>query len=430
MTIWKNLLATGVVLWAIDASASNTAFTLRGKTFDNLPSGWTVQQSFVAARDQTLAISKKLGGRIQRLSNTILLVHGQRLQVNILDCQSLQDADAIHKAILGMKPNPAYCLKTDNRVVEFMGNDIRVIRKAHYVLGFRPNEVTYRIAFDLAAAEKADYMSFNRLCNLFWSLEVKPDDPQTVAQIRQVSKQFRFGNSIRLRSNGVGSDRNAYVLLPQPAESKLLPSVCVQYSFENLPTKVDVPYVSVVATVKSRAFAFLPTDRKPDAVLLSSTNFWPCDDKEIMALATRITDGMKTDEEKMYAILEWLMPGKNIRFGGPVEGARYGVKETLAQGYGQCWDFCDLFVTLCRASGVPCRQVGGWLYEQCGHIWAEVLIKDKGWLQVDPTAGMACGSDYIPYLTTEDGEMPIVYLSTPKIEPLSDKRKNPIDAEK
>ena len=428
--MWKNLLATGLVFWSVTALASDPLPAAQGKTFENLPAGWRVQQSFVAPQNQTIAIGKKLGGRIVKLSNTILSVHGQRLQVNILDCQTQQDAEPVHKTILTMKPNPAYCLKIGKQVVEFMGSDIRLIRKAHYVLGFRAHEVTYRISFDLAAVESADYMSFNRLSNLLWALDPTRSDPQAVAQIRQISKQFRFGDSIRLRSRGIGKDKNTFTFTPKPAKNEPLSNGTVKYSFENLPTKVDVPYVRLMATVKSCAFAFTPTDRKADAELLAATSFWPCADKEIVALAKEITKGMKTDEEKMYAILEWLMPGRNIQFGGPIEGSRYGVKQTISQGYGQCWDFCDLFVTLCRASGVPCRQVGGWLYEQCGHIWAEVLIEGKGWLQVDATGGMACGSDYISYLTTEDGEMPFVYLSMPRIDILGGESKDAIDAEK
>ncbi len=76
-----------------------------------------------------------------------------------------------------------------------------------------------------------------------------------------------------------------------------------------------------------------------------------------MTLAKRITSGCKTKEDKVSAILRWLSPGKNIKFGGPMTGSRYGVKKTLAQGFGQCWDFSDCFITLCRGSGVPCRQV-------------------------------------------------------------------------
>jgi len=92
------------------------------------------------------------------------------------------------------------------------------------------------------------------------------------------------------------------------------------------------------------------------------------------------------------------------------------VNQVLKQKTGQCWDFSDVFVTFCRAAGVPARQVGGWLYGQCGHVWAEVLFEGKGWQQVDPTAGMETTSDYVAYFTTEDGHMPILYLGWPKVE--------------
>ncbi len=389
--------------------------------FRNLPPGWAVQKSFVASKKQTDAIGKKLGGEIARLSNTILVVENRKLQVNIFDCPTDADARRIRKAILKMKPNPAYCLRMDRRVIEFVGDDIRLIRKAPYVLGFRPLEVDYRISFDMATVDKADYMSFNELSNLFWALNAKPGNRDAKERIEKLSGRFSFGDSVYLRIRGGGTKKNTYVISPRPTRKVELGNSVVQYFFKKQPSRVGVPYISVTATVNSRAFAFAPTGRKSDDKLLAASGFWPCRDKEIIALAGKITKNAQTDEEKMNAILAWLLPGKNIKFGGSVEGSRYGVKRTLRQGYGQCWDFSDLFVTLCRASGVPCRQVGGWLYEQCGHIWAEVLIEGKGWLQVDPTAGMGCGSDYIPYLTTEDGEMPIVYLSKPKIEVLGKK---------
>jgi transglutaminase-like putative cysteine protease len=118
------------------------------------------------------------------------------------------------------------------------------------------------------------------------------------------------------------------------------------------------------------------------------------------------------------AILEWLIPGKNLRFGGKAAGSRHGVAQVLQQGFGHCWDFSDCCVALCRASGIPCRQVAGWLHGGEGHVWSEVLIQGQGWVQIDPTAGMPCGSDYIPYLVSEDGEMPLVYLSAVRVEVL------------
>ena len=54
-------------------------------------------------------------------------------------------------------------------------------------------------------------------------------------------------------------------------------------------------------------------------------------------------------------------------------------------------------------------------------MWAEVLIEGQGWKQFDPTSGHGCGSDYIPYMSSEDGELPFVYLSMPKIDVVAEK---------
>ena len=157
--------------------------------------------------------------------------------------------------------------------------------------------------------------------------------------------------------------------------------------------------------------------------MIAATDFWPVDDPEIIELAAAITDGEEFDYDRVRALLEWLTPGKNIEFGGAVVGSRWGVKTVLEQKQGRCWDFADCFVTLCRASGVPCRQVGGWLYGSSGHIWAEYLVEGEGWQQVDPTGGgeLRCGIYHIPYFTTEDGRMPILYVSDPRIRILTTK---------
>jgi transglutaminase-like putative cysteine protease len=192
----------------------------------------------------------------------------------------------------------------------------------------------------------------------------------------------------------------------------------VTYLFDNPPKMLGVPYVTATMEISTDANGYVPTTHKDDATLLSSTEFWPSNDPEIIALAGDITTGKQTPEEKVQAILEWLTPGKNIKFGGPVTGSRWGVKKVLAQKFGQCWDFSDCFVTLCRASGIPCRQVGGWLYGGSGHIWAEYLDEGKGWKQIDATGGgkLNCGIYHIPYFTSETGEMPILYVSMPRVE--------------
>lgn len=179
-----------------------------------------------------------------------------------------------------------------------------------------------------------------------------------------------------------------------------------------------MPHVKVIAQIVAREGGLTPTARRENRTLTAATPFWPADDPDIRALAKRIVAGKAGREAQVDALLRWLAPGRNIQSGGPVRGSRWGVKRVLEQKFGHCWDSSDCFVTFCRALGIPSRQVGGWLYGADGHIWAEVLLEGKGWLQVDPTGGgqLACGIYHIPYFVTEDGEMPILYVAMPQVE--------------
>jgi len=63
-----------------------------------------------------------------------------------------------------------------------------------------------------------------------------------------------------------------------------------------------------------------------------------------------------------------------------------------------------------RQSGIPCRQVYGWLDKQSGHVWAEVKIKGNI-IAYDPTSGLQTTSDDITFAVSDEGNIPFVYLS-------------------
>jgi len=112
--------------------------SVAGKLIKKIPAGWRIENSFVVPRDQTVAIGKKLGGRIKNLSNAIFSVQGKRFQVNVIECVTPAGTEKIHKSILKMKGDPAFCLKLGNSVVEFVGGDVELAKKAVYKLGIRP----------------------------------------------------------------------------------------------------------------------------------------------------------------------------------------------------------------------------------------------------------------------------------------------------
>jgi len=58
--------------------------------------------------------------------------------VNVIECVTPAGAEKVHKSILKIKGDPAFCLKLDNLVVEFVGDDVELAKKAVYELGIKP----------------------------------------------------------------------------------------------------------------------------------------------------------------------------------------------------------------------------------------------------------------------------------------------------
>ena len=88
---------------------------------------------------------------------------------------------------------------------------------------------------------------------------------------------------------------------------------------------------------------------------------------------------------------------------------------TAAQAFalrrGVCQDLTHIFIASARRLGFPARYIGGHFYrvdgvteQDAGHAWAEVYVKDLGWVGFDPTNGIgttpahvrvAAGLDYL-----------------------------------
>lgn len=404
------LLCWGILFCLLGPSAVGREKDL----FAHLPPGWKVLRSFEVSTRQREAIGKKLGGKLAVLSNTLLAAGEERIQVNLMEGATEKDAVVVLERLRAVKGNPELCLRNGKQVVEFVCKDLRLARRAAYVIGLKPQSAAYRVSFDTAPVEGGDYLALNPLFNAFLDLARHPGDATVKGKIASLEKKLAFGRTLRLRAAPSGGAPPSYRFTPAPASRARASGAAVEsFTFPRLPKRAGVPCIHVEAQVEVRAFAVLPGPPPDPERCCAATPFWPADDPELTALAKEITGGTGTVKEKVQALLDWMMPGRNIRYGGGVTGSRFGVKKVLAQKAGHCWDFSDLFVTLCRAAGVPARQVAGWLFERTGHVWAEVYVQGEGWQQVDPTAGMACGSDYIPLFTTEDGEMPVLYLSMP-----------------
>lgn len=386
-----------------------------------LPPGVFVDKSTEVPAAQTDAIGKKLGGRITRLSNSVVRVHGRAIQVNVITAANESEAQAIHAGLTKIKAFP-FCLRKDALVVEYVGQDLdtAIALKTSYELGLlpKPKKVQYRVQAELATIQKADYMACNPLFNQFLAVQ-QGADPNAAKQIAELARRFEFGHTLALRDPALAAASYTF----EPASQSLAETgSTITYTFGEQPNRHGVPFVTAHIDITVDGSGLREETAAPGAALTAATPFWPVADPKIVALANEITQGKTNHGAKAMAILEWLAPGTHIKYSGET-GSRWGTSKVLEQKFGHCWDFADCFVTLARASGVPARQVAGWLYGSSGHVWAEFYREGKGWQQVDPTGGgvLRCGIYHIPYFTTEDGEMPIVYLALPRIETVTDK---------
>ena len=117
-------------------------------------------------------------------------------------------------------------------------------------------------------------------------------------------------------------------------------------------------------------------------------------------LSYKICDGLTSDEEKVKAIYDYIT--KNIKYDyefAKVAAAGYMDSERcLANKQGICGDYSVLFATMCRAQGIPCIVVEGYVTAdgQVYHAWNQVYY-NKSWHFFDTTfdASGGKGSNYL-----------------------------------
>ena len=126
------------------------------------------------------------------------------------------------------------------------------------------------------------------------------------------------------------------------------------------------------------------------AEYLTASSLGPIDG-EVGALAKSITRGKKTNLEKARSIYDWTV--ENMYRDPAVKGCGKGdVCELLKKPGGKCTDISSVFIALCRAAGVPAREVfsvrlGKKAEEDITtyqHCWAEFFVPGFGWVPADP----------------------------------------------
>jgi transglutaminase-like putative cysteine protease len=139
--------------------------------------------------------------------------------------------------------------------------------------------------------------------------------------------------------------------------------------------------LSVAQAKKDRRLVEKDADMKP---WLAQEKYLEKDDKEIQAVAKKLAG--KTELETVRRTVAYV--ARTLRYGA-FDGKDNGALWALRKKLGDCTEFTDLFVALCRANNIPTRFREGLIVEAAvngsfQHDWAEVYLPTLGWVPFDP----------------------------------------------
>ncbi|HEV3145698.1 MAG TPA: transglutaminase domain-containing protein [Gemmataceae bacterium] len=125
--------------------------------------------------------------------------------------------------------------------------------------------------------------------------------------------------------------------------------------------------------------------KKSLAPFLVDEKYLEVDDPSIQKAAKSIPG--KNDAQGVRNVMDFV--AKTLQK-TPFDPADHGAVWALKNKHGDCTEFADLFVTLCRAKGIPARVCEGYITmeidknDSARHNWAEVYLDDFGWVPFDP----------------------------------------------
>lgn len=114
-------------------------------------------------------------------------------------------------------------------------------------------------------------------------------------------------------------------------------------------------------------------------------------------LARSITEPFSGAMKKAHAIFSWIQ--QNISYAAEMEYCLMPniTEKVLETRKGDCGVHAILFISLCRAAGIPARWRSGWVTRPNYwnlHDWAEFYAPELGWLPADPSLGWREDADW------------------------------------
>lgn len=401
-------------------SFAQPALTSAIPMFKDLPGSWKVVRESHVTGAPLQNIANKLQVPLSSLYNTVFEYERKQVQINVLETRGINEARKLTAILQKTKSNPRWVVQNKTSVVEFVVRDPQqayLANQARYDLSIFPQVAHYKVRFDAIPIKhelgNGGPDGRNRLYNRLLQLVDDPTGQASVVQ--ELRHQFEIGHDLVLVSDLQKSIRADWQFRPAAERTVAKQSGEVHAIFQAVPETNGLPMIAISGSLTIDSRMPRPVELGfNEGPLLQATPAWPVDANEIQVACSSIVSPSDSGQEKLRKLQAWFLDPKNIRYDG-LMGSRYGVLQAFEQKFGRCWDYSDLFVTMARCMGLPCRQVYGWLYQGEGHVWCDVLVDGK-WQMIDPTSGTICGSDYLPFCLSDAGEFSLLYAGPVKME--------------
>ena len=122
------------------------------------------------------------------------------------------------------------------------------------------------------------------------------------------------------------------------------------------------------------------------AEFLKQEKYIEKDNRRIQEAANAIEG--RADLEKVLNVYDYVTDNMEYT---TVNKKALGAVNALKRGKGDCTEYSDLFVALCRAKNVPARVITGYRVNRNAtspkHNWVEVYLQEYGWVPFDPSNG-------------------------------------------
>jgi transglutaminase-like putative cysteine protease len=128
--------------------------------------------------------------------------------------------------------------------------------------------------------------------------------------------------------------------------------------------------------------------------------------EEIREAAQSLARAKAAPAERMEAIGRWVH--QVMQFCGGVTNIHTPASVALAGRQGVCQDYAHVMLAICRATGIPCRYVSGFIPgEGYMHAWVEALVADSRtgtahWEGFDPTHNRRPDAHYLAVAAGRD----------------------------